>query len=461
MGGGEDTTKALEELLGKATKMVAMSEAYLRQAQKAIDQGRQSSEKLEISHGRLELISVELDKQAQVVRQLTGQLRLRINGMQRTLQSYKSRSNEVNEALQAIFDTLKTRSLEEGLLTSQHSNLYDFVDSQSVQKLQRQAVQEIREMEKLHRNVNTIMQSVDTAFKGLKAAADAAEIRVDFRLSYPTEKTSLQLNEANAMSAISLSIASHCDQLRHLLQSRAGPKPRYVDLTGIRKRAEQLPSSLSLAYNRLQRIQESTKQIEDRCQKYATTFQRATQVFAQFEQFGVDVQEVVHQIDEHERAFEERRGEAAFLFEELANLTTWYELFGTAYEELLVEVERRHNEHKRMQEIVLAYQKELNVWYQVETQKRENFFEFYGRYLPQSLCPSVMENAPRYEIYPLHFTTALPLLGGRRRSEDEQADDEGAAAGDVDGSDHHDPGPERSPTSGEKQEAKHARGVAN
>jgi hypothetical protein len=30
-GGGEDTTKALEELLGKATKMVAMSEAYLRQ----------------------------------------------------------------------------------------------------------------------------------------------------------------------------------------------------------------------------------------------------------------------------------------------------------------------------------------------------------------------------------------------------------------------------------------------
>ncbi len=60
----------------------------------------------------------------------------------------------MNEALQAIFDTLKTRDLEEGLLTSQHSNLYDFVDSQSVQKLQRQAVQEIREMEV--RAVNTL-----------------------------------------------------------------------------------------------------------------------------------------------------------------------------------------------------------------------------------------------------------------------------------------------------------------
>lgn len=69
-------------------------------------------------------------------------------------------------------------------------------------------------------------------------------------------------------------------------------------------------------------------------------------------------------LDVMQRAFEVRRGEAAFLFEELANLTTWYELFATAYEELLVEVERRHNEHKRMHEVVIAYQKELSLWYQ-------------------------------------------------------------------------------------------------
>jgi chromosome segregation ATPase len=408
----------LGELLSKAEKMLATCEGYLRQAQKSIEQGRQSSEKLEISHGRAELISVELDKQFQVVRQLAGQLRLRINGMQRTLLSYKSRSNEVNEALQSIFERLRNQTLDEAFVNDQHDSLYDFVDSQSVQKLQRQAVQEIREMEKLHRNVNTIAQSMDSALKELKAAADAAEIRVDFRLSYPTEKTSLQLNEANAMSAISLSIASHCDQLRHLLQTRPGTKPKYADLSSVRKRAEQLPGSLSLAYSRLQRIQDSTKQIEERCQKYSTTFQRATQVFEQLEKFGLDVQEVVQQIDEHERAFEERRSEAAFLFEELANLTTWYELFGTAYEELLVEVERRHSEHKRIQEIVHAYQKELGLWYQGETQKRDNFFEFYGRYLPQSLCPAVMETVPRYEIYPLHFNTSLPVLGGRAPGDD-------------------------------------------
>jgi hypothetical protein len=56
----------------------------------------------------------------------------------------------------------------------------------------------------------------------------------------------------------------------NVCRSRAGPKPRFVDLTGIRKRAEQLPSSLSLAYNRLQRIQESTKQIEDRWSNHSS-----------------------------------------------------------------------------------------------------------------------------------------------------------------------------------------------
>jgi hypothetical protein len=185
----------------------------------------------------------------------------------------------------------------------------------------------------------------------------------------------------------------------------------------IRKRSEQLPSSLSLAYHRLERIQEATKQIEERCQKYATTFQHVSRVFSRLEKFGIEVHKVVNQVEEQERVFEEKRGEVSFLFEELTNLTAWYELFATAYEELLVEIERRHSEHKRIEEMVLAYQKELNLWFEVETQKRDNFYDFYGRYLPQSLCPAIMENIPRYEIYPLHFNTALPVLS---QSEDGQ-----------------------------------------
>jgi len=114
-----------------------------------------------------------------------------------------------------------------------------------------------------------------------------------------------------------------------------------------------------------------------------------SRVFSRLEKFGIEVHKVVNQVEEQEvsfslacwtlfgdfalngsdfldlqRVFEEKRGEVSFLFEELTNLTAWYELFATAYEELLVEIERRHSEHKRIEEMVLAYQKELNLWFE-------------------------------------------------------------------------------------------------
>jgi len=54
---------------------------------------------------------------------------------------------QVNQGLQSIFGKLKGRGLDQAIASDEHRHLYDFVDSVSVQRLQRQAVQEIREME--------------------------------------------------------------------------------------------------------------------------------------------------------------------------------------------------------------------------------------------------------------------------------------------------------------------------
>ncbi len=53
---------------------------------------------------------------------------------------------QVNEALRLIFDKLKNRPLDKGL-GSQHESLYDFVDSDSVQRLLTQTTLEIKEMQ--------------------------------------------------------------------------------------------------------------------------------------------------------------------------------------------------------------------------------------------------------------------------------------------------------------------------
>jgi len=47
----------------------------------------------------------------------------------------------------------------------------------------------------------------------------------------------------------------------------------------------------------------------------------------------------------------------------------------------------------------------------MEEQKREHFYEFHGKYLPQSLCPAITELAPRYQIFPDGIKSALPVVG--------------------------------------------------
>ncbi len=68
------------------------------------------------------------------------------NNNNNILWSFCSKNYQVNEALRIIFDKLKNRPLDKGL-ASQHESLYDFVDSDSVQRLLTQTTLEIKEME--------------------------------------------------------------------------------------------------------------------------------------------------------------------------------------------------------------------------------------------------------------------------------------------------------------------------
>jgi len=232
---------------------------------------------------------------------------------------------------------------------------------------------------------------------------------VDFRLAYPTEKTGLQINETSAMSAIVLSIASHADHLNHLIKTSGG-QTKLIEIEALKQRTERLPASVTLVDSRLKRVLDACQVTNERSQKYTAAFKHANTTFKALISFGADVRQTIQHLDELEANFEERRTTVSFLFEELGNLAMWYDLFNTSYDELLVEIDRRHAEHKRMEDIMQAYQKDLDLWWEVENQKRENFYQYYGRYLPQSLCPSIMERAVRLEIFPAQIATNLPSL---------------------------------------------------
>jgi len=73
-------------------------------------------------------------------------------------------------------------------------------------------------------------------------------------------------------------------------------------------------------------------------------------------------------------------------------------MFYVSYEELLKEIIRRRNESRRQQELVEKFQMELNMSFQAEEYKRNQFYDFYGKYLPQTLCPQIYDKPSRFQI---------------------------------------------------------------
>jgi len=241
--------------------------------------------------------------------------------------------------------------------------------------------------------------------------------RLNHKSSYNNEKISLQMNEINVISGILLIITSQYDRITEVYNNR---DIQYVDFTNLEKQSDELPSQISKIYDSLQRIQNISHKVEERIQQTNVTYKGINRIISSLERFEKEIKNKIGELNGLKEIFEQHRASASILFEELSSLATWYELFYNSYGELIFEISRRHKEHRRQQEIVEIYQKELNLMHQMESQKREQFQDFYGKYLPPSLCPSISEPSTHYQIYPEKFSTNLPNIGEVERDSKKQ-----------------------------------------
>ncbi|KAJ5078647.1 autophagy-related protein [Anaeramoeba ignava] len=111
-----------------------------------------------------------------------------------------------------------------------------------------------------------------------------------------------------------------------------------------------------------------------------------------------------------EEEFAKYYQEAQDIIKELINLVTWYRLFLSAYEQLLREIVRRNQEFKRQLEIVNKCKEEFLLMYETEFRKRQYFYDFYGQYLPQQLCPSIYDFPTMFHIVPEDVENNLPSI---------------------------------------------------
>eukprot|EP01114_Cavostelium_apophysatum_P006790 TRINITY_DN1826_c0_g1_i1.p1 TRINITY_DN1826_c0_g1~~TRINITY_DN1826_c0_g1_i1.p1 ORF type:complete len:455 (-),score=103.49 TRINITY_DN1826_c0_g1_i1:121-1485(-) len=408
----------LKELLATSQKALLLGNSYYEQANNLYQICKTNCSKIDAAQSRFELIDNELNKQLQLIGQLVASLSNRISSFQRTLDQLTSLDEEIGEGVRNVFDRLKEKKVDPNL-AAQIKTLHDYVDVESVTKLQCQTNTQIDDMKSLRNSANNITKLVESRYELLTKTSQ--EMRYEYKpTSNHAEKMGLQINEINAISYVLVSIAAQHDRVNHLCNNRDG---NVIDLTAIERRTEnELPMQISKIYDSLQRVQSIGVDVESKLKTHGRIYSNAVKVALELESFGPEIKTRLAEVDAIEMSFEQRKEETRLLFEELNNLITWYNLFYTAYHELIFEIGRRHRENRRQQNIVDAYQRELDLMWKVEDQKRDHFFEFYGKYLPKSICPPIHESAGRFQILSDRTRTDLPIVSEVERPSRRQVD---------------------------------------
>jgi len=395
----------LKDLLTQSHRALQIGTSYYDQANESAEFGKANCAKFDSAHAKLELVSRELTKQLQLIAHLVSQLRTRNSYLVSSLETLHSGDEEIIQAIADVFNKLREKQVDSNI--AEGKTLYDYVDTDSVEALKAQALQEMQELKNIQFQSQRILQSIEGNYEKLAVSSRDSSLSVDYKPTFVTEKMSLQLNEIKSMSSILATVAAQYDRVNHLYTNR----DKYADLSLVEHRTEhELPTLISKMFESLQRVKAISEEVDNRVQRYSIAFKNAVKLLTSLETFGLEAKNKLLDLGLLETSFEERKEGARFIFEELSNLATWYDLFYSAYTELIFEITRRHEEQKRHQEIVDNYQKDLHLLWKMESQKREHFHEYYGRYLPQSLCPAVMEPATRFQVFPEKQTTQLPTV---------------------------------------------------
>mmetsp|Transcript_52360 Transcript_52360/g.131540 ORF Transcript_52360/g.131540 Transcript_52360/m.131540 type:complete len:491 (-) Transcript_52360:66-1538(-) len=434
-------------LLQNAERAVVLGEQYAHEGATSLRRCCETGARLEAAHARLELVCAQLRKQLSVLEQLVRKLEARDHRLLEALRQLRARNHETMGALEAIFARLRAQAIDQALWRATggtERTLYDFVDTDSVDELRKQGIAEVASLHTLQAEALQLVAQINARYEQMRQQSTVILVPLDYRLVYATEKTSRQVNELKSIeSLLHTSLYTHHDRVHHYVQrtlatdtagsddqtaaATAAPRAGVSSdgraslsvtsfptseraLQSLRHADAQLSQSLGTAYDALQRIVTLTHDVDQRMLKYSSAQKNAVAFFQDLEACGSDIKQKLNRLDELEVLFDQRRADARFVFDELLNLVTWYDLFCTAHQEMIFEILRRHKELARQQQLVDSFAAELEAMHRDEAQKRSHFYEFYGRYLPASLCPAIMEPAPHYQIVPRTLITNLPRL---------------------------------------------------
>ncbi|KAG2194590.1 hypothetical protein INT46_008546 [Mucor plumbeus] len=337
--------------------------------------------------------------------------------------------------LTQIFNLLKKCAIDKDILkvnqeilgrveadeTQEYTCLFDYISDQDIIDLQRQADDEIGEIE----SVSNAMQNQSkliTAFltEIMKLRKAALSISLDEETEdYSNEKIQIQEDEISNMAEILTSLTNHYDQLgdaTRLYQSDPDGRSQ-LDITVLEDDHEHIPNILDDLRQSLDIVESVSQEIQNRMQVYLHVRDELIKILNQLEYFGIGGQAdgILEKMQDAEVEIKEREYNLDEFFKQLAYLAKWYRCYASSYNYLLLEIERRRKSQEKQEALRREILKKLEDAYNgkyilYELQERRSWSAQHGQYLPEVLCTFINDSPSILRVEMERDSIRLPEL---------------------------------------------------
>lgn len=313
---------------------------------------------------------------------------------------HNSLKQSIMDSLSALHSSFSIQDSQSSLIKSKDT-LYDFVNIKSINDLLESSVDKIKDLENLKSVGETYLEQSKEKFDNIKQKIETLQshLKKDTLKSISSESNFQSIEDNSHIKKLNRIYSSMVEEQNNLL--------KYINDQSQNIENRFIQDILIRLEDLLNRMEQEEAIISNKCLLVEEQYQNGTKFYNEVietldavESFIPEMKKRFSQYDNLSNMLDEwkNKPEVNQLYKEICDLTTWYKFFPIAYDSLLLELHRRQEIIVQHQKRIQEMQEELYKMYETENEKRQEFFEEFGQYLPSTIFPGVLEETPSFKI---------------------------------------------------------------
>ncbi|KAI8997355.1 autophagy-related protein 17 [Pilobolus umbonatus] len=417
----------LIELLLVAKKALMTGQTICAQANTYCQSSEMYVQTIDKIQPKLQFTNNHIDIQLIALERIKEYLIVQTTNSKTCISNYETQLEVLSIELGGIFDVLKKCTVDKDILAvnkerghsivdiadNEEVTLFDYISDQAITEIQRQAYDEIGEIESISAVLDNLIKSISSVISETALLREnAIVISLDEPVSlFSDDKLQIQEDQIARMADILTSLTNHYRQLGEATRLyQSDPEGgEQLNITVLQDDHDHIPSILEDLRDSLDEVKSISDEIKIRYQQYLKIQSGLITVLNQLEYFGSFQGDIIcekivdtdQDVKKHETNLEDH-------FKQLASLAEWYRFYSSSYHYLLLEIERRKKVEEKQEALRRELMRTFEDTYNDEVQQRREWSLQHGEYLPEVLCPFIKDAPPRLVIHVQSDTGRLP-----------------------------------------------------